>query len=117
MALPHASIALAIGSFQVAQVWPRHGLTMDRAGPSVTGSVDQPRSTRVSRRLPAPAARTSGKRSKNVLSPTSPSARARSGPQAEVAAGRERKMSSGIGAFDVKAVRIREHSGIAVGGC
>lgn len=115
MALPHASIALAIGSFQVAQVWPRHGLTMDRAGPSVTGSVDQPRSTRVSRRLPAPAARTSGKRSKNVLSPTSPSARARAAPGKWRPV--ERKMSSGIGAFDVKAVRIREHSGIAVGGC
>lgn len=116
MALPHASIALAIGSFQVAQVWPRHGLTMDRAGPSVTGSVDQPRSTRVSRRLPAPAARTSGS-GRRTFSARPRLRRGPGRPQAEVAAGRERKMSSGIGAFDVKAVRIREHSGIAVGGC
>src|SRR5271156_4000224 len=46
-----------------------HRVAIDRAGPSANGSVDQPYRTRVSRRLPAPADRTSGKRSKMLAAP------------------------------------------------
>ena len=55
------------------------GELIARAVPSL-GSDDHPRSTLVSRRLPLPARRASGKRSKKVRKPTSPSARASAAP-------------------------------------
>lgn len=69
----------------------------------------------MSRRHPAPAARTSGKRSKNVRSPTSPSARASAAPR-QSAGRRKGEMPSGVWPFDVEAVRVAEHGRIPVGG-
>ena len=92
-----------------------HELTAVRAFPSVIGSVDHPRSTRVSRRLPPPASRASGKRSKNVRSPTSPFGAGQCGAQAEVPAAGERQVLARVVALDVEAVRIVEHLRVTVG--
>lgn len=82
----------------------------------MTGRLDQPRSTRVSLRTPAPAARTSGKRRKKGAEAHLALRAGQRGPQAEVPAARKGQVAAGIRAFDVEPVRIGEYGRVGVGG-
>jgi len=82
-----------------------------RALPSVMGSDDHPRSTRVSRRLPPPASRASGNRSKERPQADLAFRARQRRAKAEVPAAGERQVLARVVAFDVEAVRVGEDFG------